>query len=426
MKKRILSFALALTLLLPALCSCGEEVRQTATAPETATQTAAQTETDDRFKLKVLHPMEKMPDYSLPEGASIDQMRQMAVQAMRDELTIPWMPAEGFTYQKEGTGAGKEFKFPANRVYGGLPYTNGASGLIQFLQSYNFKTGILSGIDFKNINTTYGNTCAESVMWGWAAVCPSVRGQYVTWGMTAAQGVYPVGDYTYDFSIQTFKECSTVKICQNNGKDKMMECYAAVLPADGLVSAGDGSKVHARMAIEKANVVRDAAGKIDPEKSTIKMQDQSMGFNEYKIDSQTLNLSGHIDLEVSFEELYNTAYIPVTTAEFLGQRPYEVAKVEFTGGEISTVDDFLAASVKSNYIICAVNLSITDQNGTEHGSQRILRGKDVLSGEAFDFSLSDFKTPFVRSKGKGKVQVKLSVALANGLEFVPFEGEFTL
>ena len=92
---------------------------------------------------KVNSPMKGWPCYALPKGASTDEIRAMAVKAMRDALTIKWVAPDYYTLDKYMTDLSARFlHFRPDRVYAGMAYTNGNTGILTWLHFYDFETGL--------------------------------------------------------------------------------------------------------------------------------------------------------------------------------------------------------------------------------------------------------------------------------------------
>ena len=51
------------------------------------------------------------PNYTLKEGATTDEIRAMAVQAMYDLITVPWYTRVDWNYSKSGVGSGKVWEY---------------------------------------------------------------------------------------------------------------------------------------------------------------------------------------------------------------------------------------------------------------------------------------------------------------------------
>ena len=91
---------------------------------------------------KVPDPME-YPDYTFDEPPTTDELRAMAVQAMHDILSIQWCTETEIRYRKNGPVNKKEFVHSPENTYAGLLYSTASTGIFQFFEYYNTKTGCL-------------------------------------------------------------------------------------------------------------------------------------------------------------------------------------------------------------------------------------------------------------------------------------------
>jgi len=343
---------------------------------------------------RVPHPM-KYPDYVFTEQPTTDQLRQRAVEAMRDFLSIQWSTHKKIVHGKTGPVGGKVFIYDANVIFAGLPYTNGDKGLFQFLEYYDHETGRLkfdgTGQEF---NKLLGGTCAAGVMWGWSTVCHTLTGRFVNFYMVPKHGCYPVGDYKFDFSVNSFLEYSTKRIIEENGIDCIVDAYTKMKPADAVASS---PKDHTMMCIELPHVEYGEDGKIDVEKSYIIIQDQcggsGAGFHDKREADNLIHYSGRIYHKFTFKMLLDQFYVPVTTAEFMGTEPYERAKVWYDGDTPADMDQLKLITVHCNYPMAVLKVILTDENGEETLIDRHLFVKgEVESGLARNFpmkSMSD-------------------------------------
>ncbi|MBP5289251.1 MAG: hypothetical protein J6Z79_05190, partial [Clostridia bacterium] len=272
--KRITALFLTLAALLTTACGGGKLTA----APETEetvslTETAAGEQKDTR---QVPAPMKDAPDYSFDHEPTVDEMRQTAIRAMHDIVSVQWFPEVTIRYNKKGSVSNKDFEVLANKYYMGVPYTSAGTGLFQFLAYYDKETGCLHYTDQASFNEVIGTSCAGAVGWGLLSVCSSITGENVSNFLTISNGYLPLGDVTYDPAITDFSAYYTKQIVQDNGTDKVLAGYAAVQPGDVLVYGDDSEgRGHTRMAIAAANVVKKADGSIDPDQSTITTQEQA-------------------------------------------------------------------------------------------------------------------------------------------------------
>ncbi len=375
-----------------------------------------------------------IPDYSLSENASTDEIRAMAVKAMRDELTVPWYSREDIRYNKTGPGSDKVFRFKQNYIYCGLPYTNSNTGLLHWLQYYDFNTGEFKTNYGGNINRELGNACAVSVSWGWSAVANSINWHFCN-EMVPKNGVFQVGDYKYNQNAISLTIEGTENICENNGKEKMFECYSQIKPADALVYEPVGNEGnHVVMAVEDAKVVYNSDGSIDGKNSVIYIQDQRMGnfnysltFNVYE-DGEHHHYSGNRHTPWSFNYLYKSGYIPVTCAEFTGDKPYQKAYAKENGTKkAKTFKELLMRTVSSNYNIITLNAEISDKNGKEVLKDRyITNSAEIKQGRCNSVSIKSLlgkKSVTEKLKKGNEYKIKITSLVATGQTFTVLEND---
>ena len=382
------------------------------------------------MEFRVPKPMNERPCYALPENPTNRQLREMALKAMRDMLTIQWSTPKEIRYNKKGAVSGKNYWHNPGDIYCGLPYADGQTNLFAWLEYYNMQTGELEiEGDGVWLNDHLGNTCAGSLMWGWSAVCRSLTGVFINYNMVKKYGVLPIGDYKYNTDITTYYDHKTRDICDENGQEKMFECYAQIQLADGITST---TTLHTMMSTIDAVVVRDENGKIDGEKSYITLQDQAAGvkdkFREEEHDGLTYNYSGKIAFHAPFNWLWEKAYIPITTAELAGLIPYEKPWVNFAGAGI-TMEQLLGGIFQSNFPMCVIKLFATDEKGNK---QRLYRRSfnrgDVGTGKARAYRLLENEEeikPAVEALAAGTYTVSAEVTVASGEVFTPVSFTYT-
>ncbi len=361
------------------------------------------------------------PDYTFPQTPDTDQLRQTAVRAMRDILSIQWYTNVSYEYYKSGPVSNKQFKFEPGNIYAGILYSNASAGLFQFMEYYNQETGVFEYPDSVNkLKTDLGISCADAVLWAWSTVCNSITGGFYPKTMVIKNGYIPVGSYTYDANIQDFNYLPTLKIVEQNGKKVMLESYAQVKAADALTTSSDN---HAMMAIEDAHVEYLPDGSIDGENSYILIQDQRAGGDAWqRTDDQgnILNYSGRLDGKFSFDKLFKEHFIPVTTAEFIGQKEYDKAEVTVVG-DCKDLASLQSASVESNYPLAVINV-IAKQSGKETVIHRELFSGTAMTGVPRSYELGKInmiKNLTNTDYGKAGTTIKIEVVSATGERFIP-------
>ena len=367
---------------------------------------------------------EAYPDYTFKNSPDTDQLRQTAVRAMRDLLTIEWTPAAGISYYNTA-GRDKQFDYMPGTTYGGLLYSGASSGLFHFLEFYDMKTGVLTypgtGDDLrKNI----GSGCADSLLWSWATVSNSFSCGYYPSMMVYQNGFLPVGDYTYDFKLQSYYNLPTQAIIEKNGENIILDAYTKVLPADALISS---SVDHAMMVIENPTVVHTDNGAIDKDNSFIVIQDQrggtGTGFLEEEANGHAVHFNSARSLKMTFAELIKKNYIPVTVAEFAGEKPYDKPDVKLIGGNCKKLSNAQCAVVEANYPIAVLNLIVTDLDDRISIYDKILIHSASTAGPARTYDLSKWDA-LQEFDADGFKKIQLEVVISTGQRFILFDIDF--
>ncbi|MBR4864518.1 MAG: DUF4886 domain-containing protein [Oscillospiraceae bacterium] len=409
-----------------------EAVNNALQTPTELTQSAYTTETE----FVVSQPMTSRPNYALAENATTTQLRQTAVQAMRDMLSIQWSNPTEINYNKQGAVSDKDYHYDADTTYCGLPYADGQTNLFVWLEYYDFETGRLRMAgDGQWLNDTLGNTCAGSLMWAWSTVCDSLTGSFINSNMVYKYGCIPVGNYTFPNmeAISSYYDISTVDICELNGAETIYACYAQMLPADAVTSS---KKEHAMMVIEEPVVERNADGTINASKSYVYIQDQAAGTSAteskfYEVvgeDGKTYYYSGRIHQKFTFKQLYDMAYIPVTTAEFAGLESYAKTTVSFSQKSCDDVNTLVAGTVQCNYPMSMVKIKAERADGkTAELYTMYFDRADVKSGKARKYSFSaesDAILAAFEALRLGDYNVTVEVTAPNGEIFVPVSFQY--
>ena len=360
------------------------------------------------------------PDYTFRDTPDTTQLRQTAVQAMRDLLSIEWCSPDGIAYHKKGSK--KHFQYPKNMTFGGVMYTGASAGLFHFLEFYDYETGqLLYPGTADELKLDIGSACADSLLWSWATVSNSTSGGFHPNFMVQKNGFIPVGTYEYNASIPSFSLLSTETIISNNGPEIMAESYAQALPADALVSSTD---IHAMMVIENPTVVYLADGKIDTASSYIMIQDQrggiGAGYYDVEHDGYTVHHSGRISEKFTFDMLMEKNYIPMTTAEFVGTKAYDAPTVTVEGGECTSFESLSELSVVSNYPIAVININTKDAKGRITNIDKIFLSGAAETGAPRNYELSDSYPLKQLDPGTCK-GIQIEVVSSTGKRFIPID-----
>ena len=399
------------------LCSCNH-------ASDNSVTTECTFSEEDAKKYKVPNPM-AYPNYAFSETPTPQQLRQTAVRAMKDLLSIQWCTATNIAYYKSGPVSKKQFQHKPMNTYGGTIYSNASTGLFQFMEFYNPKTGMLEyPYRISQMQYDIGNSCADSLLWGWSSVCNSISAGFFPVNMVYKNGYLPVGTYRYNFSISSYNECPSYKIIEINGKEIIFESYTHMLPADALVST---SANHAMMVIEPPNVVYNSDGTINTSESTVVIQDQrggnGKGFYDATENGNVIHYSGRTRHVCTFDWLLEKHYIPVTCAEFTGAKAYDSVTVTANQG-CTALEEVKNTTISSNYPLAVIRAAAEDENGNREIWGRELFGGDQPTGVPTSFQLSQldcWRTAAHFPLNKPGNIVKIEVVTPTGEIFTPIE-----
>ena len=408
-------------------CLCACMVFCAACATEIATpQTLPTEETYQDPSGYVVNGIMEYPDYTFSNPPSAMEMRLRAVNAFEDVLSVRWSVPGDLIYNKTGSLSQKTFHYDADTTYAGLFYSSSSTGLFQFLEYYDYETGrICYPGDTEELKETLGASCADALLWGLTAVCNSVTGPYYPACMVYKNGYLPVGNYTYDYDIESFNFLPTPQIIKDNGNDVMVDAYAKVKPGDMITST---TVNHAAMVISYPLVKYKKDGSVDLNKSFITVQDQRGGvgseFYEREEGSEIIRYSGCVSVEYTFANLLKKGFLPVTTAEFAGTKPYEACTVSIDKKNCKTIDQLRSATISSNYPLAVVNLIVADQFGNQTVMGRHLFNGADRGGVPREFALSELEClkNFADSQfNKPSYIIKVEVVPSTGQRFIVAE-----
>jgi len=374
-------------------------------------------------KYKVKTPM-KYPDYTFAETPDTTQLRQTAVKAMQDILSIQWCTEKEIVYRKTGPVSKKQFRHEPRKTYAGLLYSQANTGIFQFMEYYNQETGCLEYPGTSDeLKLELGSSCADALLWAWSTVSNSFIGGYYPVMMVPSNGYVIVRDYTYNTKFMSYNEMPSYEIIKNNPAEVIMDSYTKVLPADALVSTSDN---HAMMVIEEPKVVYLPDGSIDTANSYVMIQDQRAGgetFYEHKIDGRTVYFSGRLSAKFTFDKLYEEDYIPVTIAEFTGEKAYDKAEVK-TSGDCSKLSDVLTTTIESNYPLAVINITVTDAEGNITLIDKVCASGYAVTGVPRTYALgtNEELNEFIASQDDyAGYKFLVEVVVATGERFVPID-----
>lgn len=425
--KRILAFALCV-LMVATMVAC-----KTGSAPET-------TEGKDYSEWAgiVEDPKTWVENFlALPvanENMTTDELRKLAVDAFRANLTFDWTPNKeiSYTYQLQGKTA--DVKLPTGIAYSGMMYGTGLTGVggtvgtvWKVLPYYDTETGV---VDVEAMGEKYygclTSACSYGALQGWNRVSNShgIGGMETYNKFDSA--IIPVGPYTYeqytynyDFSTKT----ASNEIIAANGDQTMYESYAQMLPADGLFSS---SSWHVIMCCSEPVVVRLEDGRINPLESYLYVCEQETKGTRDLLEpvmqdnGKYLRTLGCVDNKYTFNDLCQKGYIPFTFKEFLGEDPVEKGEAwmgsqaeKMENGQDLTAEELFSKKLFANYAIATIEVTVKDPEGNV-----LVNYDPSISTSPRSYELANLSDGYNEGKlspyADGKNTVHISARLANG------------
>jgi hypothetical protein len=359
--KKVIVFVLTAAMLM-GVCACGGNVEtpaETTTVPVSAL----------KEKTNVAEPLTWEKINAIPiadDSMTEEQLRQICIDAFRLQLTFGWTPSVTTDYNSGMSGK----TFHKGQVYGGPPYQSGRFGNIyKWMYFYDEENGMLDLSSGQDTLAKICNQCTGGALTGWGRVVNSAR--YAgTNEITEANGCLRVGTYIYDENIKAYGMRDTYAICNDNGAITMWESYAALRPADGIVNYKNGDNGsgagHVRMVVS-VDVVRNSDGTVNGLQSTLTYLDQWAVYSDaVQSNGIPYEVEGGVDVVMSFMDVFNNGYLPFTYAELIKQDPVEKAvAILSVSGDSVKASDLARATIKSNYIMSDISVSITDGSGKE-------------------------------------------------------------
>jgi hypothetical protein len=178
---------------------------------------------------------------------------------------------------------------------------------------------------------------------------------------------------------------------------------------------------HGMMAIDIPTVIYKDDGSIDLEKSYINIQDQrggrGAGFYEVEEGGEIIQYSGRTKAKFTFKQLLDKSYLPVTTAEFAGLKPYEKATATCSNATPKSIDDIRNATISSNYPLAVVNIIAADSFGNKTVIGRQLFNGGGKEGVPREFALGEmacFETFADSAYNKASYTIQVEVVPSSG------------
>ena len=382
-----------------------------------------------------------------PEQAQavLQQRRDIAEAHMRSMCSLLWRCEEDVLYTTYSDTVPEEASethhLVKGRVYQGLPYSYSGGSKASFLE---LSTGVedtgvvnISGLNWQMLSGSgsiarFGNDCSGAVCQSWAQFGTSADIK-TTAKMTLENGYLRVGEYTSSDTTNS----KTDQVCIKNGEQTMYAAYAQTQKADALVYYKSGGG-HVVMVVN-TNVVYNADGTINGDKSTVTFLEQTRGWirkdtHEYneELGEDVYWICG-VDIEYTFAKLFSSGYLPITCKELVDPSTVEAPQVtDSLSVSNHNFKNLLSGTISTNHwMIDRVQMTITDQEGNV-----VQQGSACSSRTGrYTFKMSLFKTdePAKRlgnidpdALQAGNYHCTVTVRLSTEQEFTVRDYDFTV
>ncbi len=367
--------------------------------------------TEEAMKTNVVDVYDNYNEF-YPYNSS-SHLRDRVLEYMETMANYAWQPKETFlVLNPSGSGHGSSITalFEKNKTYYGLPYVNDNLNQYEtFIENFETTNGVnyfsnpnnkiipLTGSYYIYDHDTYyltdaqkdaayqnylnmpGNDCITAVLLSWNTVLNNreqIQAMNSTYSVIPGHdtGVIPVGDYEYSYEKHGYDTPSMVKA---TGTTRMFAAYAKLRKGDAMITLDTSTNVrHARLVVG-----------VDTSKQIVTTLEQATTH----ITGRNNNYTTMTRKEYTFQQLFDTAYLPITIPELATGN----SDSEFTyATDLDLANDLpngeFNGKVISNRQIIYLRVTLKDSTGKE-----ILNNKQFvpISGYSFharEVELSDF------------------------------------
>lgn len=305
-----------------------------------------------------------------PEQPHIQEKREKCVAYMYEMATIEWHP-QNLVHTCNCSLPGCNGVYADTFVYYGLPYNHKGGSLARMKYCLNEDGTLKDWVyelgeegTFDTFDLYMGNDCSTAVQQAWLTVSNKIDFQRSSYQAPAVAelrqtGMVPVGDWEWDLGLElTGAALITENYTKHNGEDVMFEAYALLRMGDGAGYYSSGG--HSRLCAEDAVVVRDENGKINGAYSYVLFHEQGVARVSTKEGTYS---DWRTYRKYTFDNLFGGHYIPITIPEFVTGEFDEPTCTLEGAPEQDTRFSLTTGTVKANYSLDYVTMTITDSQG---------------------------------------------------------------
>ena len=268
---------------------------------------------------------------------TLQARRQKAVDYMRAMATVKWQIDQDLLEYTKNRQICKQYQdYRRGKVYMGIPYAHSGGSLDRFKSAmasenngvYTAKPDLPNGEyyvgevaealasegirpkDNYGFTQYMGNDCSSAVSWAWRQISSVDIAEGGCYGRYSGNmiptehnrhthGILPVGD---------FFACSedTRQVVAQKGEEAFWESYAKALPGDGL--SGYDTSGHVLMLSFDSVVIRNEAGRINPDRSFFVTIEQGPGLYDSKREDLHINQELQEPIQVCWRVDYRYSF----------------------------------------------------------------------------------------------------------------------
>ena len=391
-------------------------------------------------ELVVAHDSVRRMNDREPLDPKIDELRDRVVQKMYDMGTIVWrVDRELYHDCKCGTSGTCNGVYDPSTTYIGMPYKHGNGTLTSFttvfLDENNVVQDWVYDMDARNGYDSYmGSMCSSAANMAFWQVSNSIEfmsSQPSIPFYHPNHGCYPVGEGWWEDIPWDSSKHDSHQYTDSVSVQEWYEVLAQTWHGDGMTQ-GIEAGYHTVMCASDPVVVRDQHGNIDGVKSYIMTHEQG-GGGGYNEEKRTWTSWG-IWEKNTFAKILDDGFLPFRPEEFItGEMEPEYCEMQDNpGGYLGMT----TGTVKGNYYLETVTLTITDSKGNE-----VLKQINFPKAGKFDdantkstslcyidsYDMAYFAAPLQNYQFKVGETYSYTVSAhqAPGWDYVVFEDSFT-
>ena len=328
------------------------------------------------------------PEYVKFKVIDVNKTREDIVKRMYDIATIKWIPSIEFHDTRVVGIDPKKVNstYKTDTVYYGLPYTQRNRVTPECFVSHVHNDNLDKPANLLNI---WGADCASSVTYAISKFIPM-------------HVIYNTTDFLWDRNKTTIlgnlqidgKAASSESIKEKYNCQEIWEAFAKLQKGD-IISTHNRNGTHVRLISGDTHVERNSDGKIDPINSyffrtdihstlkdvinindyggLVNKEDYVVPFEPKKIftditklsDLKDKNLTFYINKKTSFQEAYDSNYVPITLNAYLTSTT-EVPYARIVNANTAeNLKNGLKGTIFSNYTILSITFTLKNKKTSE-------------------------------------------------------------